>query len=180
MGFVPTIRINLSAPFPALVTGSGPITVGKVNGIWVLGASGDLIGAANPGLVATDFVLVWDSVAKGWVKVSLSNLITQAQATRLQRSVTASPIVIGVNDQMLNINIAAGAPTCALPQASTRAGSPLTFKDVGGQAGAHPITITPFAGDSIDGAANYTLFSPRQEVTLVPFNDTVNTGWFVS
>jgi hypothetical protein len=68
------VRANVQAPFPTLVTGSGPITVGKNNGVWTVGANGDVIVAANPGPVATDFALVWDSVAKAWVKVALSNL----------------------------------------------------------------------------------------------------------
>ena len=33
------IRFNLNAPFPSLVTGSGPITVSKMNGIWQIGYS---------------------------------------------------------------------------------------------------------------------------------------------
>src|SRR6266436_445469 len=68
------IRANMAVPFPAMVQGSGPITLGKQNGVWTVGASGDLIGEANPGAIATDFVLVWDSAAKGWIKVALSNL----------------------------------------------------------------------------------------------------------
>lgn len=179
MALPANLRVNLSVPFPALVTGSSFITVGKANGVWAVGASGDLIGSANPGVVPTDFVLVWDSVAKGWIKISLSNLITVAAAVRAQRSVTASPIVVGPTDSILNININAGAPTCALPQALTRAGAPVTFKDVGAQFAAHNLTITPFAGDNIDGGASLVLNINRQGVTLVPFNDGVNTGWAI-
>jgi hypothetical protein len=170
------IRVNIGAPFPALVQGSGFITLGKaVGGVWTIGANGRLINTANPGVVATDYVLVWDDVAQAWIKISLSNLITQAQAVRAQRSVTASPIVVGPTDSILNVNIATGAPTCTLPQASTRAGAPVTFKDVGGQFGLHPLTITPFAGDNIDGGGAITLNTPHQGVTLVPANDGVNT-----
>src|SRR5258706_5157285 len=70
------IRANMAVPFPAMVQGSGPITLGKQNGVWTVGASGDLIGEANPGAIATDFALVWDSAAKGWVKIALSNLVS--------------------------------------------------------------------------------------------------------
>ena len=179
MPAVANVRVNVQAPFPAMVTGSGPITLAKVNGVWVIGANGRLINTANPGLLATDYALVWDDVAQSWIKIALSNLVTQAVAIRTQRSVTASPIVVGPTDQILNINIAAGAPTCALPQASTRGGSPVTFKDVGGNFVAHPVTITPFSGDTIDGAANLFLNVNRVGVTLVPFNDGTNTGWAI-
>src|SRR5262249_8573412 len=140
MSLPANLRINVAANFPALATGSGPITLGKINGIWTVGANGDLVASANPGVVATDFVLVWDSVAKAWRKISLSNLITQAQAVRAQRSVTASPITVNPTDSILNVNISTGSPTCTLPQASSRAGAPVTFKDIGGQFGGHPLT----------------------------------------
>jgi hypothetical protein len=179
MALPANIRVNLAVPFPAFVGGSSFITLGKTNGVWTVGANGRLVNTANPGIVATDYVLVWDDVAQAWIKISLANLITVAAQARLQRSVTASPIVIAPTDQILNVNINAGAPICTLPQASTRAGLPLTFKDVGAQFVAHPLTITPFAGDTIDGAANLFLNVNREGVTLVPFNDTVNTGWAI-
>ena len=170
------VRVNTQVPFPAFVTGSGPITVGKTpGGVWTIGANGRVVQTANPGVVPTDYVLVWDDVAQSWIKVSLSNLITQAQAVQAQRSVTTSPIVVGPTDSILNINITSGSPTCTLPQASTRAGASVTFKDVGGQFLAHPLTITPFAGNTIDGAASLVLSQNRQGVTLVPGNDGVNT-----
>lgn len=173
------IRVNLAVPFPAFVLGSSFITLGKVNGVWVIQTNGDLLGAANPGASATDYVIVWDDIAKAFIRVSLANLITQAQATRAQRSVTASPITVGPTDSILNVNIAAGTPACTLPQASTRGGAPVTFKDVGGNFAAHPLTITAFAGDNIDGLGSFFLTANRQAVTLVPFNDGTNTGWAV-
>lgn len=173
------VRVNVLAPFPAMVSGSGPITLAKVNGVWQIGINGRLITSANPGVVATDYVIVWDDVAQGWIKISLSNLITQAAQARTQRSVTASPIVITGTDQILNVNIAAGNPTCALPQASSRAGVPLTFKDVGSHFAANPLTLTAFAGDTIDGAGTFVANVNRQGVTLVPFNDGINVGWAI-
>lgn len=180
MAIPANVRVNVQAPFPALVTGSSFITLGKTNGVWVIGANGRLINTANPGIVATDYVIVWDDVAQAWLKISLSNLITVASQARTQRSVTSSPIVIGSTDQILNVNISTGLPSCTLPQASTRAGLPLTFKDVGANFAAHVLTLTPFAGDTIDGQAFLSLSNNRQAVTIVPFNDGVNTGWFIT
>ncbi len=173
------IRVNVAVPFPAMVQGSSFITLGKTNGVWTVGASGRLVNTANPGIVATDYVLVWDDVAQAWIKISLSNLITQAAQARTQRNVTTSPIVIAGSDQIINLNFSAGSPTCTLPQASTRAGVPLTFKDVTGNLAAHALAITAFAGDTIDGAGEITMNINRQGLTLVPFNDGTNVGWAI-
>jgi hypothetical protein len=173
------IRVNVAVPFPAMVTTASFITITKTNGLWIIGANGRFINTANPGIIATDYVIVWDDAAQTWLKISLSNLITQAQAIRAQRSVTVSPITVGPTDNILNVNISGVSPTCTLPQASTRAGAPVTFKDVGAQFQAHPLTITPFAGDTIDGAGSIVLNLNHQGVTLVPFNDGANTGWAI-
>jgi hypothetical protein len=94
--------------------------------------------------------------------------------------VTASPIVVGSTDAILNINITTGSPTCALPAAATRSGVAVCFKDVGSQFGAHPLTITPNGTETIDGLASVTLSTNRQWIWLTPYNDTVNTGWEIT
>ena len=71
------IRYNLNAPFPSLVTGSGPITVNKMNGIWSIGYSvSNLAKQTTPpaSALATGFVTVWDSQANAFYNVPLSAL----------------------------------------------------------------------------------------------------------
>jgi hypothetical protein len=178
MALPANIRVNMSVPFPAMVTGSGPITIGKANGVWQVGFSIATLGSIVPpaGNYATDFLIGFDSIAGTFFKVALSNLTPGA---RPQRSVTATPIVIAGSDQILNCNINVAA-ACALPAAATRNGVPLTFADVGAQAGAHNITLTANAGagDTINGAATFVINTNRGNATLVPFNDGVNTGWW--
>lgn len=107
--------------------------------------------------------------------VPLATLLVLLSA-RVQRAVVATPIVIAQADQILNCNIPVAA-ACALPKAATRNGIPLTFKDLG-QAAAHNITLTPFGAETIAGVnAAVALTVNRQELTLVPFNDGVNSGW---
>jgi len=176
-----SIRVNTSFPFPSLVIGSGPITVGKANGIWTVGFSIAILGQVTPlpTQLTTDFVIVYNSLTNTYSKVSLTAL--GLGGSRNQRSVIATPIVIAAGDQTLNCNIPAPA-TCALPAASTRNGVPLTFKDLGAIGNnANPIVITALAavGDTIDGGATLTMTNNRQGVTLVPFNDGVNTGWAI-
>ncbi len=175
------IRVSTQVPFPAMVTGSGPVTLTKKNGVWQIGFTIAAFGSQNPpiGNYPMNYVLAWDDVAKQFFKISLSNLVSVVQGARNQRLVTASPIVVASTDQIINVNIAAGGPTCALPVASTRAGVPLTFKDVGGNFAAHNLTITPAGGDTIDGAASLVLNVNRQGVTLVPANDGTSSGWFI-
>lgn len=181
MGLPASIRANVSVPFPAYVYGTGPITITKTNGIWVVGFSIAAFGSQNPpiGNFPTDYLLVYDAVANAYFKLSLSNLATSFGGARNQRSVTATPIVISGTDQILNCNIAAPA-ACVLPAAATRLGVPLTFKDLG-QAGTNNITLTPNAGERIDGSTNpLVLVNNYQWVTLVPFNDGVNSsGWMI-
>ena len=45
MNIPDNIRVNASFPFPALVQGSGPITLTKINGIWTIGYDGSLLGS---------------------------------------------------------------------------------------------------------------------------------------
>src|ERR1700730_15855963 len=177
------MRVNAQLPFPVLGTETGPITIGKVNGIWQVGFTINAFGTQNPpsGNYPTDFLFAYDSVAKAFFKISITNLISSLNvlsgAARSQRAVTASPIVIAGTDQILNCNIAAAA-ACALPAAATRVGVPLTFKDLG-QAAAHNITLTAAGADTIDGAAALVMKNNWQGVTLVPFNDGTNTGWSI-
>lgn len=176
------IRVSAQFPFPAAVSGAAPITVTKLNGVWTIGFT--IVGFAPQvppvGNYPTDFLLVYDSVAKTYFQMSLTSIVaalTPPSATRLQRSVTATPIVVQGNDSIINCNINVAA-ACALPAAATRNGAPLTFKDLG-QAGAHNITITPNGVETIDGAANFVMTNNRQELTIIPFNDGVNSGWFI-
>jgi hypothetical protein len=98
-------------------------------------------------------------------------------APRRQRFVTTSPIVVQMNDDIINCKIPAAA-ACSLPLASTHSGVPLTFKDLG-QATANHITLTAAAGDTIDGLLTYVISNNYGWVTLMPFSDGTNTGWMV-
>ncbi len=182
MSLPANIRVNAQLPFPSLITGTGPITIGKANGIWQIGFTIDAFGSQNPGVGSfpTDFLLAYDSLNKVFFKISLSDLVAAVNSgavRRLQRLVTATPIVIASIDQIINCDINATA-ACALPASVLRAGAPLTFKDLG-QAAAHNITITPNGAETIDGLASLVLKNNFQSVTLVPFNDGTNAGWAI-
>lgn len=135
--------------------------------------------------------IYYRSAASTWSPVTISTGLTftggalsatgGGTSIKVQRSVTTSPITVAGTDEIINCNISSGSPTCTLPQASTRAGKAVTFKDVGGQFFAHNLTITPFAGDTIEGLSTFVLSNNYAALTLVPGNDTVNTTmWFVT
>lgn len=171
------IRNAVLVPFPPLVVGGAPVKVTKANGIWTISLDvHDLTtGVPLTTAYATDYVIVWDDVAATFSKVSLATLALGG--ARLQRSATASPIVVAGNDQIINFNINAGSPTCQLPAASTRAGVPLTFKDVGGHAQAHNLTFSFTGGDTADGLAAPKIATNYGWLEFTPLNDGVNTGY---
>jgi hypothetical protein len=76
MTLPPKIRINTSPNFPALVKGSGPVTVAKNNGVWSVGLSFASLGEQSPPQTsfASDFLLVYDSIANTLFKMPLVNI----------------------------------------------------------------------------------------------------------
>jgi hypothetical protein len=184
MTLPPNIRVNVAAPFPAMVTGQNGISLGKQNGIWQVQLNVPSLATAVPPSASfpNEYVIVWDSTSGTYTKVSLDTLRQGIAAAPppIQRSITTSPIGVLATDAILNININAGSPACTLPAAATRLGAWLQFKDVGPMFGAHPLTITPAAGETIDGLANVTLTTNHSRITLTPFNDGVNTGWEIT
>lgn len=176
------IRVNAQLPFPSLVIGTGPITIGKANGSWTVGFTVNAFGSIVPPVpnYPTDFLFGYDALSGVFFKVSITNLIATINSTagiRNQRAVTATPFSIGPTDQIINCRITSAA-ACTLPAASTRIGQSITVKDLG-QATAHPITLTAAGADTIDGAATYVIANNFGWVTLVPFNDGTNTGWMI-
>jgi hypothetical protein len=177
MALPANIRVNVSAPFPALVKGSGVITLAKANGIWTIGLTYNQLGVQTPPVpnYPTDYVLVYDSVAQTYFKMPLSGLPIPG---RPQRSVTAGPVVIAGADQILNLNLGASL-VITLPSYLIRQGVPLTFTDASKNAGAvfYAQTIAAAIGEKIDANASIPLNVPGQTITLMPFNDGVNAGW---
>lgn len=100
------IKFNLNAPFPSLVTGSGPITVSKMNGIWSIGYTVANLAKQNPPPAAgltTGYVTVWDSQANAYYNVPLSalaapvllNTLVAANSANLQ---DLTSLLLGYNE----------------------------------------------------------------------------------
>lgn len=111
---------------------------------------------------------------------ALAAFLGAGSSVRVQRLVTAAGAITPLaGDDILNINISSGTPSYLLPLASTRAGKPVTFKDVGGQFFAHNLTISPTGPDTIEGLASIVLSNNYAGLTLVPANDGTTAGWYV-
>jgi len=173
------IRVNVGAPFPTLVRGSGPISLLKVNGIWTIGYAPALLASQTPpvGNYPTDYVVVWDDIAKVNFRMSLAQLAAGGGST--QRSIVdGQPQTILATDEIVHFNLSA-ATAIALPSFATRAGVPLILKDVGNKAAANNITFSCFAPETIDGLFNSVVLNQNsQAIKLTPANDGVNSGWF--
>jgi hypothetical protein len=180
------IRLNLNLPFPALVQGSGPVTVDKRNGVFTLGF--DIIdlgtGVPLPANFNNDYLIYYDAVLRTFLKVPFSSLPGPA---RPQRSIkTALDLPVTLNDSVLNVDTTAGPLTLLLPSYGLRNGAPLTFKDTAGTWAANNVTFTATIPDSIDGISNAALAGGalkgtvnRQSFTFLPMNDGVNTGYAI-
>jgi hypothetical protein len=79
-GLPAEIRIDTNTPFPALVTGANGVGIGKQNGIWQVGLNTSSLNTGTPPLAnfAQDYVVVWDSIAGNYMKVSLATISSGA------------------------------------------------------------------------------------------------------
>ena len=173
------IRVNIGAPFPAVVKATAGIALSRANGIWTIGLGYPQLGIQAPPPASnynTDYVAIYDSLAQTYFRVPLADV---AGSARAQRNVSGSGVTVTIlpTDQILHLNL--GTPTTiTLPSYGLRNGVPLTFKDVGMQAQANPITVQAAMAETIDGFPAVTLAVNGQAITLTPANDGVNTGWF--
>lgn len=144
------IRVNTLVPFPSLVTGQNGVVITKANGIWNVGLAFQNLGTSIPALpnYPTDFVIVYDSLAHTYSKVSLSALSTVATSigtARLPAAAASVPIVIADIEVGIATNV---APTsCPLPSVAAWAaqqpnGLELCIFDYTGNAATNNVTPT--------------------------------------
>jgi len=176
-----SIRVNTLLPFPAQITGNGPIAITKFNGIWTIVYNPDNLATMTPppGDFFVDTIVVHNSSTGINFKMTLNDLVaavTPVTATLNQRLITAGPATTLPTDRIINCNCAAPT-TITLPSYVAQAGIPLTFKDVAGLATSNNITITAAGGELIDGQATIVLDTDYESITLLPAFDGTSTGW---
>jgi hypothetical protein len=174
------IRYQAPAPFPSLVTSTGPIGITKVNGIWTVSLNMAQLQVGVVDNSPTKFLLLWDSAINFYSRVSFASVLSTLSAfLGAQTRVTTTPYTVSGTDRVLNCNVA-GPLTINLPAASTRGGLAITVKDVSGNASVNNITVVPTGGETIDGQANIVLRANYGSVTIVPFTDGVGVGYFIA
>lgn len=171
------IRINMSAPFPALVKGSAWIALSKQNGIWTVqpnfAALGQAQGVPDP---ANTYVMVWNALTGVFTMVPMSAVFASKQVKTLTGvGALASPYAALASDEVLIVKQAAGAPFAITVDWALRS-KPLRVVDGKGDAAANPITITPAAGQTQLASLNYAyvINGNGGSITLTPLPD--NSG----
>lgn len=174
------VRYQASASFPANATGVSPIAVNKQGGIYFISYN---MGQLAVGVVdnsPTKFLPIWDSSLNTYSRVSFASLLsTLSSFLGGQHRITTSPYNVISTDRVLLCDFP-GAGTINLPTSASRAGLPVTVKDVSGNASTNPITVVPPGAETIDGLASIAIVANMGAATFVPFNDGVGTGWFIA
>lgn len=87
-----------------------------------------------------------------------------------------SPYTVLATDNFLAVDTSGGAITINLPVATSRAGVPLTIKDVTGNALANNVTINPNGAEKVDTLAPYLIDADFGGARFVP---KASGGWTV-
>lgn len=164
------IRVNMSAPFPAMVRGSGVVAVTKANGIWTVSLNYAALGlsAAVPD-PANTYVLVWNALTGVFTMVPISYVASQ-HAVKILTAPGPYPAL--PTDEVLIVKQLVGAAFTITVDWSQRT-KPLRVVDGKGDAAVNNITVTPAAGQSQLAAVNfsYVIDGNGGSITLTPLPD---------
>jgi len=174
------IRINMSAPFPSQVKGSGPVTVSKQNGIWSIGLGVGQLGPVVAGFDPTTIdIPVYNTINQTWQVLTVQQMLSGGNVQRLVTA--AGNIVVQGNDRIILVKqLVPAAASIILPAAGTRNGVPITVKDLAGVAAGNPLTFVPNGAETIDGAASAVINDNFEAMTLYPIVALGGpAGWWI-
>jgi hypothetical protein len=167
------IRVNLAAPFPATVKGSGVVAIAKANGIWTVSLNYAALGLAQsvPDPNNT-YTLVWNALTGVYTVLRVAAAIA---ANNVKVLTAPGPYAALPADDVLIVKQIVGAAFTITVDWSVRL-KPLRIVDGKGDAAAHNITITPGAGQTQMAAVNYSyvIDGNGASITLTPLPD--NSG----
>lgn len=168
------IRVNIGAPFPATVKGSGPISVAKKNGIWTVALNYLAFGQAqNVPDPSNTYVLVFDPLTNVYTLIPMA-AVAGTKVVKILTGVGnfASPYAALPGDDVLIVKQGAANAFTVTVDWSKRA-KPLTV--VGGDTIANfaNISVTPTAGQTQMATVNhsYVIKSSGGSITLTPLPD---------
>lgn len=148
------IRVNIGAPFPVLVKGSGPVIISKQNGIWTVGFTVANLAAMPPGTDPTTVeVFLYNTVTKTFQQTTIASLLTSLAIAPTSIGIAQSPYAVQLSDSILYVDSSGGPVVIDLSTAAARIGRPLVVKDVTGNAATagHNISIIPSGVETIEG-----------------------------
>lgn len=167
------IRVNVAAPFPAKVKGSGVVVISKTNGIWTIGlnfaAMAKLAVIADP---ANTYTLVWNALT-GVYALAPASAFAAAKAVKILTA--PGPYAAQPNDEVLIVKQIVAAPFTITVDWAGRTKA-LRVVDGKGDAFVNNISVTPTAGQSQLAIVNYTYIIDRNggSIILTPLPD--NSG----
>jgi hypothetical protein len=171
MSLPANIRVNLAAPFPATVKGSGVVAVAKANGIWTVSlnfaAVALLQAVPDP---ANTYVLTWNALTGVFANLAIGAVVN---AGKVVKTLTAAgPYAALPGDDVLIVKQAVAAPFTVTVDWSQRT-KPLRVVDGKGDASVNNISITPAAGQTQLAIVNYTYIIDGNggSITLTPLPD---------
>ncbi|HZP68383.1 MAG TPA: hypothetical protein VFB29_00450 [Pseudolabrys sp.] len=175
------LKLKVPVPFPAQVSPSGPVTVIKQLGVWILGLSTSVLGitqAPQASAFATDFVLVFDEPNQTWLKMSLADLAAATAVGWPPVFDSAAGDYTVTTETLLLVNKSVpAAHNINLPAASSRLGRPILIKDYAGNASTNVATIVPNGADTIDGLSALPINSDYGGFKLAPI---AGGRWIIS
>lgn len=165
--------VATTGSYPDLINKPAPGTAGSGDML----KSDNLSGLASVPAARTNLGLA--TVAATGAYSDLTGTPTIPSGILAQRSVTAATITVLAGDDVINCDSTAGAMTCTLPTAASRAGKPIIFKDAKGLFGTNSLTVTGAGAENADGIHSLLLNVNFQRLVLRPYNDGVNVGWSI-
>jgi hypothetical protein len=122
----------------------------------------------------------WLGPSVGWIWVPALNILPITVGGTFQLDPSTSLVQVNTTGSVtIRLPSAIDPPAGPMSQTGLFANNPITIVDVGGNAGAHPITITPISpnpnGESIMGLASISLSVNYGGYTLLP--NSANKTW---
>jgi hypothetical protein len=179
-----SIRVNVRAPFPTQVKGSGFIGVSKANGVWTITPSYLNI-APVVNVTPTQVLVLQDTVTGAFSQVGVAVLVSSALSPFRIITTPGAATVLPTDIVLLFQKTTSGASTLDLPSAASRQGAPVTVKDLTGDANTNNITIVPASGETIDGFSAAAAAANGVAVISVDFGfkhlyPLTSGGWYLA
>lgn len=164
------IRVNIGAPFPALVKGAGVVALTKRNGMWTVSLNYAVLGItpviADP---PNTYTLVWNALTGVFAVVPVS-LLGSGGITPKIVTFAMSPYTPLLADRLLLVDTTGGVVVINMMLAAARLTGAgyldLTIKDDKGNSAVNAIMVNRAGGDLLDNLAAYPIDTAYAAVTF--------------